>query len=142
MAAQHIVIVEDEGRQRRALRQILTRMGLDVAEAASVSEGYRLLTTRPEPRCLILDLMLPDGRGESLLEYVRSQGWKTYVVVTTGIIGLVRFQNLERLKPDEVLIKPLTVEAVWSAICEKCECPALDDTETSQGPAPRSSPPV
>jgi DNA-binding response OmpR family regulator len=68
-----ILLVEDDGPTRRALRGILMRMGWEVGVADTVSKAIAQLRLRPAPTCLILDLMLPDGRGEEVLEFVREQ---------------------------------------------------------------------
>src|SRR4051794_7341605 len=81
-AGSAVLIVEDHGPSRRALAAILRCRGCTVVEAATVAAGLAAL--EPEPDCAVIDLMLPDGEGESVIRAIRSRGLKTCVVVCTG----------------------------------------------------------
>jgi two-component system KDP operon response regulator KdpE len=73
-----LLIVEDHHDIRAALRRLLVHRGWQVLEAASIAEGLALLD--PPPDCIILDLMLPDGDGETVLRKVRAEGLPIRVV--------------------------------------------------------------
>jgi CheY-like chemotaxis protein len=121
MHAHKILIVDDDGRLRRALKGIFERMGWQVDEAASVSEGLQLLESTPEPCCIVLDLMLPDGRGEALVKRVRERGLRSRLVVCTGVVSALRLADLDEHAPDLVLTKPVSVEDIWDGLCRVCD---------------------
>ena len=110
-----LLIVEDHDLSRRALAKLLERLGWEVRAAASIAEGLELLDQ--EPDCLVLDLMLPDGDGESVLRAVRERHLRTRVVVATGTGDEGRLDAVRGLRPDAILRKPLKVDE----LCVACE---------------------
>ena len=62
----HILVVEDEPELARLLSRLLQTKGFNVSEAASGSAGLRAAANL-DPDLMILDLMLPDMRGEDVL---------------------------------------------------------------------------
>src|SRR5690349_13176265 len=71
MGMRLLLIVEDHQATRRSLAALFRRSGWDVAEATNVAEGLAKLD--PPPDFIVLDLMLPDGGGEVVLERVRER---------------------------------------------------------------------
>src|SRR4051812_27801718 len=111
-----VLIVEDDAGTRAALEAVFLRQGWSTSSAATVAEGLEMLALRP--RCLVLDLTLPDGRGEAILRKVREDNSPvTPVVVVTGVDDPIRVGDLARLRPDLVLFKPMDAGAV-SRLCE------------------------
>ncbi len=107
-------MVEDDLASRKALGAILSRQGWEVLTAANLAEAHPIIETRPD--VLILDLMLPDGDGASLLRQIREQDSKTRVVVTTGTSDSARLARVYQLKPDAVLFKPIDLGMLIKAI--------------------------
>ena len=120
MDEQHhvLLLVEDHPATRHILARLLRLNGYEVRTAATVSEGLGSL--HPEPDCLILDLMLPDGDGEVLLRRVREGGLRTRVVVTTATGDEARLERVRRLGPAALLRKPIDV----GEVCQACGPPA------------------
>lgn len=103
-----ILIVEDHEPSRSILQRIfaLTLDGWDVVEAGTIGEGLGQLD--PPPECIVLDLQLPDGRGESILRRVREGHLPTRVVVNTGMTDdAPRMDAVRDLEPEAVIHKPL-----------------------------------
>jgi CheY-like chemotaxis protein len=119
MAAHRMLIVEDEPASRYLMARIFSRRGWDVAAVGTVAEGLAALDSGPEPDCLLLDLMLPDGQGEDVLRRVRSDGLRTRVVVSTAVWDEGRLGVLRALGADHVLAKPLDCDD----ICRLCGGP-------------------
>jgi CheY-like chemotaxis protein len=111
-----MLLVEDDLQTRTLLRRILALCGWEVVEAATVAEGLARLATPPD--CLLLDLELPDGDGESILRRVRADGLAVRVVVNTGTDDPDRLGAVSALNPDAVLKKPLDSDGLRT-ICER-----------------------
>lgn len=111
-----IVLIEDNEPTRRTLKQILRSEGWRVLSAATVAEGLALLDW--EPQCVVLDLMLPDARGEAVLRRVRQAHPETHVIVTTGLSDDAALEAVRRLKPAAVFQKPIEVNEFLS-VCRR-----------------------
>jgi DNA-binding NtrC family response regulator len=111
-----LLVVEDDLATRTALAGIFSRMGWFVRLAETQREGLAWLDAN-EPCCLVLDLELPDGRGEAVLEKLRAKGLRTHVAVCTGSMDRNRLDALTRLEPDALLTKPVKLEDIWRALC-------------------------
>jgi DNA-binding response OmpR family regulator len=110
-----IVLVEDNEPTRRTMERILVRAGWRVMSAATVAEGLAFLDW--EPQCVVLDLLLPDARGEAVLRRVRESHPQTRVIVTTGLDDDAQLEALRKLKPEVVLKKPIEMNE-FLAVCQ------------------------
>src|SRR4051794_33861317 len=70
--ALRVLLVEDDRSTRAALRRILAYAGHDVRAVETLAEGLTELAWPPD--CVVLDLMLPDGCGLTVLRRVRDAG--------------------------------------------------------------------
>lgn len=81
-----IVVIEDDAKMRRLLRQALREGGFDVREAESGRAGLLAAATR-KPDLIMLDLGLPDVDGTEILRQVR-QWWEARpVLVLSGRVA-------------------------------------------------------
>ena len=119
-----ILVVEDDAASRNALRLLLRHSGFVGLYAATVSEAMTQLADRP--CCVILDLMLPDGNGSSVLEHIRSSNLPIRVAIATGASDWERMVDVPRLKPDVVFRKPLQFERLveWLEACTRHQLPS------------------
>ena len=140
MAGHRLLIVEDDSATRQRLRTLFEGKGWDVREAGTVGEALSALNTQPEPCCLILDLVLPDGDGSVVLEKVRAKRLKTRVAVCTGIDDLARLRGVAGLLPDAILAKPITLPAGWVDSCPICEAERTEPGRGLNAPASDSNP--
>jgi len=76
---------------------------------------------RCEPDCLILDLMLPDGNGASVLKHVRESGLPIRVAVATGTSDPAMLAEVAALRPDVLYRKPLDAMALAQWLGEQRE---------------------
>jgi DNA-binding NarL/FixJ family response regulator len=110
----HILIVDDHAPTRTALARILALKGSVVRCAAGVGEA--LLELDSPPSSIILDLTLPDGNGETILDAVRDRQLETRIVVVSGISDPERLEAVaQRYGPVAILLKPASVDAILSA---------------------------
>src|SRR4051812_6602013 len=79
-----VLIVEDDRAARTAITRLLKRMGFAVSEAGTVAAALAGIEQSPAPQWVLLDLMLPDGSGLSVLNRVRDARLPCTVCVITG----------------------------------------------------------
>jgi len=79
-----ILVVDDEPQILRALQLKLRGAGYAVDTAASASEALVKASLRP-PEAIILDLLLPDGRGTDVCRELR--GWSTAPILVLSAVG-------------------------------------------------------
>jgi two-component system response regulator PilR (NtrC family) len=72
MAAQRVLIVDDEPDIRELLDITLSRMGLETFSAANLIEAKSMVSDIVPDLCLT-DMRLPDGNGISLVEYIQQE---------------------------------------------------------------------
>jgi DNA-binding response OmpR family regulator len=113
MDGHRVLVVEDERTAREALQLIFALHGWIVSEAATVAEGLAQLD--PPPDCIILDLDLPDGPGEVVLQRVRKDHLLSRVTITTGCDDAARLDAVAKLKPEGLIRKPVNIEALLAA---------------------------
>jgi DNA-binding response OmpR family regulator len=102
-----VLLVEDDAVSASALAMILRRRGFEVTQVGTIAEGFNRLAEQPD--FLILDLMLPDGDGQTILQHIRTQNLSTRVLVTTAASDPNRLRAVRDLKPDLLLLKPIDI---------------------------------
>lgn len=110
-----VLIVEDDRRTQDALKKIFTYRGWEVESATSTREG--LMKLDPPPRCVLMDLSLPDGAGERILHAIRMADQPIRVVVCTGCNDPAQLAAVQEWKPDALLVKPVDPDELLRA-CE------------------------
>ena len=115
MNTKHILIVEDHEPTRNILRRLFNRRGWQVTAAGTVAEGLFFMAQEPPPNCLLLDLDLPDGHGESVLRRVREERLPVRVAVCSGTGDRRRWGEVRWLSPEALLHKPIDMADVCSA---------------------------
>jgi DNA-binding response OmpR family regulator len=115
MSTQRILIVEDHEPTRNILGSIFRRQGWETLAAGTMAEGLSLLEESPTPDCLLLDLDLPDGRGEAILRKIREENLPVRVAVCTGMGDPGRWSTVQGLDPEALLQKPIDVAEVCTA---------------------------
>jgi DNA-binding response OmpR family regulator len=103
-----VLVVEDDPASRRALILLLKLRGIPTLQAANLSEAMLQLKTRPT--IVLLDLMLPDGNGYSLLQHIREHDLPMRVAVTSGASNWRSMLSDESVRPDAIFPKPLHVD--------------------------------
>ncbi|CAA9407135.1 MAG: hypothetical protein AVDCRST_MAG64-2078 [uncultured Phycisphaerae bacterium] len=103
-----MLIVEDDEASALALKLILRRYGWQVEVAPTVAAANRYLDANT-PDTIILDLMLPDGEGATILRRVRADGLDVNVTITTASSDPDRLDQVRALGPDCLLKKPLDI---------------------------------
>jgi DNA-binding response OmpR family regulator len=105
-----VLVVEDDRPTRTAMTYLLRDRGFEVRATADLAGGMAALAWRPH--CVVLDLMLPDGSGASLLAHVRRLGLPVRVAVVTATSDPALLDSVAEWRPDLLLRKPTNVDAL------------------------------
>ena len=116
MAAQRILVIEDEPGAREALESLLAEEGYTVTSAADGEAGLRRLGDF-HPDTVVCDYYLPDTDGLSILRRVRREAGKgvTFIVITAGCGGADAESLLQR-EADYFFQKPVDLKRLRSAL--------------------------
>jgi len=115
MPESRILVVEDESKVARALREGLERQGHEVVIAPNGEEGFFLVNAQTFD-LLILDLMLPGRNGLEILATLRRQRLQTPVLILTARDALDdRVRGLDE-GADDYLIKPFAFPELLARI--------------------------
>jgi two-component system KDP operon response regulator KdpE len=79
-----VLVVDDEPQILRALQMKLNGAGYTVETAATASEARIKASMRP-PEAIILDVLLPDGRGTDVCRELRS--WSQVPILVLSAVG-------------------------------------------------------
>lgn len=106
MSKPRVLVVDDEQQILRAMQMKLRSAGYTVETAASAEEALMKAAMRP-PDAIILDLLLPDGRGTDVCRELRS--WTTAPVLVLSAVGEER-EKIEALDAgaDDYVTKPFS----------------------------------
>ncbi len=107
MAAQRILVIEDEAGAREALKSLLDEEGYTVATAESGLRGLERVSEF-HPDTVVCDFYLPDIDGLQVVRAVRALSDKgiTVIVITAGCGGEEQEKTLRR-EADFFFQKPL-----------------------------------
>ncbi len=111
----HVLVIEDEPKVARAIREGLESENYHVTVAATGEEGYFLATTRAFD-LIVLDLMLPGRDGLEILTALRQQHCQTPVLILTARDAVEdRVLGLDT-GADDYLIKPFAFPELLARI--------------------------
>ncbi|HWK90026.1 MAG TPA: response regulator [Longimicrobium sp.] len=107
MAAQRILVIEDEAGAREALKSLLDEEGYTVCTAGSGAHGLQRLGDF-HPDTVVCDFYLPDTDGLQILRHIRSLAADpiTVIVITAGCGG-EDAETVLRSEADFFFQKPL-----------------------------------
>ncbi len=116
-----ILVVDDESRMRKLVRDFLEREGFEVFEAGDGVEAMDLFYEEKEVALVILDVMMPKMDGWQTLREIRQTSQVPVIMLTARSEERDELQGFE-LGVDEYISKPFSpkilvarVEAVLRA---------------------------
>ena len=99
-----ILVIDDQLTIRSFLDTLLSRKGYDVILAESGRKGLELFH-RARPDAIILDLIMPEMDGLTVLQQIRSVDPKQPVIILTGTTNSKKEQQVRALGVTECVEK-------------------------------------
>jgi len=122
-----ILLVEDDADLSEAVRRLLRREGHVVDLADSLRMARAAITEHPY-ELVLLDRMLPDGEGTSLIFHARETGVRTRFLILTALGDIQkRVEGLD-LGADDYIVKPFEPDELCARIR------AVGRRPTAEGP--------
>jgi two-component system, NtrC family, response regulator len=115
-----VLVVDDEGNARQALRTILTEEGYEVAEAEDGAAALEALSAF-QPDVVLCDVRMPNLDGVSLLRQARDSGFEAIFVMMTAFGTIADAVEAMRLGAEHYLTKPLDVSAALIVVQKALE---------------------
>ncbi len=114
MLRNKILLVDDEGAPRFAVRRFLKSRGYDVEEAEDCASAKAKLRAFA-PDVAILDFRLPDGTALDLIPAFRASGFCA-VIVLTAYASIDTAVEAVKLGAEQFLTKPVELETLAAVI--------------------------
>ena len=112
---QIILVVDDEARLRKLVRDFLTRAGYDVLEASDGEEATDIFYANKDISLVILDIMMPKKDGIEVLREIRSESDVPVIMLTA------KGEEEDELKgfstgADEYISKPFSPKVLVARV--------------------------
>ena len=126
MANELIVLIEDNERNRKLARDVLTHQGYRVAEAESAEDGLALVA-RERPSLILMDIHLPGIDGIEALRRLRADPATRAIPVVAVTASAMTYRSvaLENVRAtimaagfDGYQSKPISVRPFLAAVRE------------------------
>jgi len=109
-----LLLVEDDATSAKSMKFLLNGRGFDVTVATTLADAVDALASQPSH--ILIDLMLPDGDGMSLLSAIRAEKLPVWVGVLTGVSDPDRLAAVTKLSPALLLQKPVDLAKLFRAL--------------------------
>jgi DNA-binding response OmpR family regulator len=128
MSCKQILVVEDDVDIRKQVANALAMEGYDVLTAANGKLALEILLSLPDdnlPGCMILDLMMPEMDGKTLIETIET----SYKSRFADMKILIATAKGSPINPDTVpgaderIQKPFDLEELYQAVEKHCGKP-------------------
>ena len=119
-----ILIVDDEATARKFVSEALTDAGYDAIEAGNLKEANKAIDTGAAD-IILLDVMLPDGSGLSLLDRLAMENPRPPVILITAFGEVDTAVEAMKKGAQDFLQKPLDLERLLQAINRSFEIVSL-----------------
>jgi CheY-like chemotaxis protein len=118
-----VLLVDDDGETREAVRWVLEESGHEVAEASSGQAALDFLRASHDPLVVLLDLLMTDGDGVTVLRAARDDAplatRHRYLVLTAMPLTQVHLpDDLRSLLARPVLSKPFDLDELLAAVAQ------------------------
>jgi len=99
----YVLIVDDDFDARRLVARIVQKLGFEVTEAGNGQEALDIIEANP-PALLILDLMMPQMSGFSVIDSLKASGRNIPLIIVTAL-GQNDAELHDRLPQDAAVLQ-------------------------------------
>jgi two-component system cell cycle response regulator DivK len=119
MTAQLILIVEDNERNAKLLRDVLGAKGYRICHTTTAEEGLEF-ARQQHPALILMDISLPGMNGMMAVKEIRADSkiCKTPVVAVTASAMPMDRRNIEKAGFDGYITKPISVKEFLAEVRE------------------------
>ncbi len=114
-----VVIAEDDDDMRSVLRELVTGLGVEVAEASSGGDLVVLLTNDQPVDLLITDVRMPWMTGFQVALSARNSGFGIPIIIVTAFPDDTIRAQVDRLGGAVLLAKPFRPEELLTLVRER-----------------------
>jgi two-component system, sensor histidine kinase and response regulator len=115
-----ILVIDDEPGIRQGCRRVLEPRGFHVVTAATSQEGREQIEAG-DFDLVLLDVMMPDGRGLDLLEPIRQKNPDTIAIIITGYATVELAVEAIRAGAYDFISKPFLPDMLLIAVNQGLE---------------------
>ena len=114
-----VLLVEDNYMNKVLVREILTLNGYDIIEAASGTEGLKMLALEP-PDIVLMDLHLPEMDGITATRIIKADEKNRHIPVLALTASAMKGEEQKLIDKgfDGYVAKPIEVKKLLEAITE------------------------
>ena len=119
MANETILIVEDNEKNRRLLRDVLQFKGYQILESETAEEGIRIAHA-DKPALILMDFHLPGMNGIQALEVLRADD-ATRAIPVIAVTASAMTEDRQKIVAagfDGLQTKPINVKAFLEAVAQ------------------------
>ena len=117
---ERILVIDDEEGIRRGCRRALEPQGFGVETAVSLQDGRAKLQS-DQFALILLDVMLPDGRGIELLPAIHERDPETIVIIVTGYATVELAVEAIKRGAYDFISKPFTADLLLMTVNQGLE---------------------
>jgi putative nucleotidyltransferase with HDIG domain len=121
VAAEHILVVDDEAAVRQTMVAALESVDYSVEQTSSVEAAIPVLGSRNDWALILTDLLMPGSSGLTLLEYARQHHRVVPVVMVTGVSDISVALEAIRMGAYDYLLKPFQREQLLAVVARALE---------------------
>jgi CheY-like chemotaxis protein len=114
----YVLLVEDNDDIREMMALALQLAGARVACASNGREALSLLKSRPAPKLILLDLMMPVMNGWELSAALKRDEALAHVPIV--VISAMGEAGVAALQPAEFISKPVDIDHLIDVVAEHC----------------------
>ncbi len=121
MAGEQILLVEDNERNMKLLRDVLRAVGYRTLEASTGGHALKLATEH-RPSLVLMDIRLPDMDGVEALRRLRMDE-RTSSIPVLAVTAQAMKGDIERFREagfDDILSKPVDIGELLMTVEEHC----------------------
>jgi CheY-like chemotaxis protein len=111
-----ILVADDEAPIREMIKIACELDGHEVHDVMDAEDALAAYDTF-RPDLMILDINMPGGGGDHIIEQLRARGARPCPwIVVTGLAGALTEEEIEELNAAQVLSKPFSIDGLRLAV--------------------------